>query len=360
MDSKYAIIAAILVAAVMIAAAFIFLDNGNSSEKEDDADASKIAASFSANYSGFFGENFYLDPGYTSKNAKDYYPNGSTSGYGSSDNSFTFKVLDSKKDAKAEFDTNKADYTAQIGKSVMGSTIKGVYSKDKLDDAIGYYNNFNMGTASSYIHYTGYSGKTFFEGYVYLAGKIIEGNADTDALAKAIYDAIKNPADVSRAKKYVEPTPVPDPTPAVDYKGVALRCYNFIDEAQKYGSSSSGYAVTEDSTAMKARLASSDGKYYVDMEVARAESPTKFAADKAEADSKIGTTIMGGKVNAITEAAGADAGYGYYYNGGSVSIMDYSCYKGNYYAHLHLRSATAITDDVAASMAKDLIKALTE
>ena len=360
MDSKYAFVAAILVVAVMVAAAFIFYDGNKSDDRDDNADASMIASSFSANYSGFFGENFYLDPGYTSKSAKVYYPNGSTSGYGSSDNSFTFKVMDSKNAAKAEFDTNKADYTAQIGKSVMGSVIQGTHSKDRLDDALGYYNNFNMGTASSYLHYSGYSGKTFFEGYVYNAGKSIAGTADTDALAKAIYDAIKNPMDVSKAKKYVAPTPVPEPQPAVDYKGVALRCYNFTDEAQKYGSSSSGYAVTDDSTAMKARLASSDGKYYVDMEVARSEAPNKYAADKAAADGKVGTTIMGGAVKAITEATGADSGYGYYYNGGSVSIMDYSCYKGNYYAHLHLRSATAITDDIAASMAKDLIRALTE
>ena len=85
-----AIIAVIAVVACGGAAVAIMMSN-NSSETTYD-DASQIAASFSKNYTGYFGENFYLGDGATKEKAKAYYPNGNTSQYGSNENSITFQV----------------------------------------------------------------------------------------------------------------------------------------------------------------------------------------------------------------------------------------------------------------------------
>ncbi len=204
MDAK--IIAIIAVAAVAIAggaAAVVMMGSGGGNGGDSPKDASQIASSFSKDYTGFFGTNFYLAEGATASSAKAYYPNGSTSGYGSDSNYITFKAFDKTSEAKEEFDTNKADYQAQIGKTVMGSTIKGTTEKSGLDDAIGYYNNFNMGTQSAYIYYTGYKANLFFEGYIYLKNVSIDDDTEIAKLAKAINDAIANPIPTEQAKKYV-------------------------------------------------------------------------------------------------------------------------------------------------------------
>lgn len=355
MDKKIAIIG-IIAAVVIVAAAAVLVMNGgdDGNDEEKYTDASQIGASFSKNYSGTFGENFYLDDGATASKAKVYYPNGSTSSYGSNENYLTFKVFSDAAQAKEEFDTNKADYTAQIGKSVMGSTVQGVYEKASMDDAIGYYNNFNMGTASSYIYYTGYSGNFFFEGYIYLKGVNLTDN-DVKGLAEGISAALKNPVSTDQAKKYTEPvTPV---TPDTEYKGAALICSNYTESAKKYGSSATDYAVTSDSTAMSAKLATSDSKYYLDVQIST-DAKSLYDTEATTISGTVGTTVMSATVMAVSEKTGFTDGSGYYYNatmrGTAINIIDYAGYIGNYYAHVHLRSATAITDESAAEMVKDL------
>ena len=60
-----AVIAIVAVVAVSggIAAAVIMGNNGGKDNSPDDA--SKIAAAFSKDYSGFYGKNFYLEEGET-------------------------------------------------------------------------------------------------------------------------------------------------------------------------------------------------------------------------------------------------------------------------------------------------------
>lgn len=201
MDVK--IIAIIAVAAVAVAggaAAAVMMGSGGGNGGDSPKDASQIASSFSKNYTGFFGTDFYLEEGATASSAKAYYPNEASGGYGSTNNYITFKAFDKTSEAKEEFDTNKADYQAQIGKTVMGSTVKGTTEKAGLDDAIGYYNNFNMGTKSVYIYYTGYKANLFFEGYIYLKNTSIDDDTEIAKLANAINDAIANPVTTEQAK----------------------------------------------------------------------------------------------------------------------------------------------------------------
>lgn len=182
-------------------------DHGDDDDGFKATDASQIAASFSANYDGFFGEDFYLTDNSTKYEAGDYYPNGTTGAYGSDINYVTFYLMNDQNSAKDKFDTNKALFEDQMDKMVMGSKIVGTYQKAKLDGAVGYFNNFNTDAPSTYLYYTGYYGNVFFEGYFFL-----KGTQTTDyevyVLASEIYKAINNPVSVDKAKKYVEPTPV--------------------------------------------------------------------------------------------------------------------------------------------------------
>jgi len=367
MDMKIiAILAVVAVAAVGGAAAVFVMNDGGGDDKSGEkgdapipADASQIAAAFSASYSGFFGENYYLADGFTKDSAKAYYPNGSTSGYGSSDNYLTIKVMASESEAKSEFETNKTDYSAQIGRNVMGSEVKGTEVKGSLDAAIGYYNNFNMGTPSVYIYYTGYYSTLFFESYTSLKNTSLTNDSDVKAFADAIFNAIKNPVSTDKAKKYVAPPD--DVTPTPSYTGVALKCYNFTDKAKSIGSSNTEYAMTSDSNAMSAKLQTSDEKYYVEMKIVAGGAKDTYDTAASTVSAKVGTTVMGANVIGVTEKTGADNGTGYYYNaamGSGVYIMEYVCYSGNYYAHMNLRSATQFTDETAAAAAKDLIAAL--
>ena len=179
-------------------------DHGDDDDGFKATDASEIAASFSASYDGFFGEDFYLADNSTKYEAGDYYPNGTTGAYGSDINYVTFYLMNNQNSAKDKFDTNKAYYESQMDKMVMGSKVVGTYQKAKLDGAVGYFNNFNTGTPSTYLYYTGYYGNVFFEGYFFL-----KGTQTTDyevyVLASEIYKAINNPVSVDKAKKYVEP-----------------------------------------------------------------------------------------------------------------------------------------------------------
>ncbi len=208
-----AIITAVIVAVIGLIAGLGLFHGDDPVEPDafEASDASQIAASFSAYYSGFFGDDFYLDEGYSKDSAKAFYPNGSSAGYGSGSNYIQFYVTDDKNAAKERFDANKKIYSDQIGTTVMGSAVKGVYDKSMLNDAIGYYNNFTMSKASSYAYYTGYYENAFFEGYIYLPGKTIAGT-EFGSLAYEIYKAIRNPVSVDRAKTYVEPGPVADLT----------------------------------------------------------------------------------------------------------------------------------------------------
>ena len=360
MDAK--IIAIIAVVAVVAAggatAAVVISHNNNSGGSDSVEDASQVAAAFSKNYTGFFGTDFYLQDGASKEAAKAYYPNGSTSGYGSDSNYLSFKVFDKSSEAKTEFDTNKEDYEPKIGTTVMGSKVLGTTVKADLDDAIGYYNNFNMGTPSVYIYYTGYKDNLFFESYISLKNTSIQDESEITKLAEAICNAIKNPVSTDQAKKYVAPTPTPTPT----YTGVALRCYNYTDNAKLYGNYASEYSVTSGSTAMDATLETSDSKYYITIKVLTGGgAATQYGTDAAAINDNIGKPVMGDTYHEITENTGADGGTGYYYNGtmgGGVKVYDYVCYKGNYYAHVHLRSADTITDESAASLALSVIAAI--
>lgn len=199
MNTKVVIaIAAVAIVVIGCTSAVLLMNNNNSNDEKKDA--TQIASSFSKNYSGFFGTDFYLDDKSTSTSAKVYYPNGATGGYGSETNYIKFETFSKTSEAKDEFDTNKADYERQIGRDVMGSKVQGTYEKSNLDDAIGYYNNFNMGTDKTYIYYTGYKANVFFEGYIYLSDKTIEGNTEIINLAKAICDAIDGPVSSDQAK----------------------------------------------------------------------------------------------------------------------------------------------------------------
>ncbi|MBP5203269.1 MAG: hypothetical protein J6Z16_01310, partial [Candidatus Methanomethylophilaceae archaeon] len=322
--------------------------HGNPEEEEFVAeDASEIAASFSANYSGFFGEDFYLANGYVPAVAKAYYPNGATSGYGSDSNYVTFKVMKDKDAAKEEFSTNATDYAAQFNKVVMGSKVIGTHERGGLDDAIGYYNNFNMGTPSAYLYYSGYHGNAFFESYIYLKGQSV--NQDEVAkLAEAIADAILNPKPVTEAKIYVEPAP--------DYKGVAQIAESLDFFCKTFGNYASEYAVPADSTGPTARIATPDGKYYVD--VTKAADPAEiYNANVDAVKNKVGTTVMGAQVLPISNKGEFTDGTGNYYDTGSVSILDYIGYKGHYYVHAHLRTVAAseeLVSDMADMLSSDI------
>lgn len=362
MDAK--MIAIIAVVAVVAAggatAAVVISMNNNSGGSDSIEDAAQVASAFSKNYTGFFGADFYLQDGASKEASKAYYPNGSTSGYGADSNYVSFKVFKKSSEAKDEFDTNKKDYEPKIGTTVMGSQVKGTYVKASLDDAIGYYNNFNMGTPSVYIYYTGYKENLFFESYITLKNTSIQDESEITKLAEAICNAIKNPVSTEEAKKYVAPTPTPTPTPT--YTGAALRCYNYTDNAKLYGNYNSEYSVTADSTAMDATLETSDSKYYITIKVLPGGgASSQYETDAAAINDKIGQAVMGDTYHEITENTGADAGTGYYYNGtmgAGVKVYDYVCYKGNYYAYVHLRSADTITAESAASLALSVIAAI--
>ena len=361
MDAK--MIAIIAVVAVVAAggatAAVVISMNNNSGGSDSIEDAAQVASAFSKNYTGFFGADFYLQDGASKEAAKAYYPNGSTSGYGADSNYVSFKVFEKSSEAKDEFDTNKKDYEPKIGTTVMGSQVKGTYVKASLDDAIGYYNNFNMGTPSVYIYYTGYMDNLFFESYITLKNTSIQDESEITKLAEAICDAIKNPVSTDEAKKYADPTPAPTPS----YSGVALRCYNFTDNAKAYGSSVSEYSMTAGSTAMDAKLESSDSKYYLEMKIVVGGAKDTYDAEAAVVSDKIGDSIGGDTYHEITEKTGVDNGTGYYYNSimgtKNVNIYDYVCYKGSYYAHVHLRCAETITAESAANLATAVITAMT-
>ena len=354
-----AIIAVVAVVACGGAAAAIVLSN-NSSEATYD-DASQIASSFSKNYTGYFGADFYLGDGAAKDKAKAYYPNGNTSQYGSNENYLSFQVFEKKDDAKDAFETNKTDYNAQIGKTVMGGTVKGTTQKSGLTETIGYYNNYNMGTPSTYIYFTGYKSNFFFESYISLKNTSIENEDEIIKLADAIWEAVKNPVSTDQAKKYVAPTPTPTPTPT--WTGVAKKCNDFSEKAASYGSGSGTFEMKADSTAMNATLQTGDEKYYVKMQIVPGGAGDTYATEVATFSAKIDTSIGGDTYHAITAHAGADDGTGYYYNatmgGKAVNIYHYTCYSGSYFAVVHLRCSTTITAETAAALAADVIAALT-
>ncbi|MBO4568380.1 MAG: ABC transporter substrate-binding protein [Candidatus Methanomethylophilaceae archaeon] len=190
-------------------------------------DASEVAASLSSDYSGFFGDVLYLADGETKAEATDFYPNGSSRS--PTENYVTFKALADKAAAKEMFETAKPSYESQVGRTVMGSVVAGTEVKGNLDDAFGYYNNFNMGTPSAYLYYMGYYGNVFFESYFYLTGAMIS-EVEISDLAKNIYKAIKNPISVDYANRYLEPAPESDVTCRLLVYGNANND-NYLDQA---------------------------------------------------------------------------------------------------------------------------------
>ena len=100
----------ILTAAIIIIGIIVGLglnNKGGSDPVEDDfadEDASQMAASFSSNYSGFFGRNYYLIDSVAEGVGTANYPNGQE---GRTHNYVTFIVEDSKEKARTEFNSLK-------------------------------------------------------------------------------------------------------------------------------------------------------------------------------------------------------------------------------------------------------------
>ncbi|MBR7006639.1 MAG: hypothetical protein IKH98_07095 [Candidatus Methanomethylophilaceae archaeon] len=134
---------------------------GNDPVENDfvDKDTPKITASFSSNYSGLFGEDYYLIDSVAEGVGTANHPNGQE---GHTHNYVTFIIEDSKEKAKSEFNSLKDMNSKHDGLAV---SIKGGF-----EDAAGVYNNVND---SGYMFYTGYLGNAFFESYAYVDGKSI-------------------------------------------------------------------------------------------------------------------------------------------------------------------------------------------
>ena len=364
MDAKVlAVIAAVAIIAVGGGIAIYATQNNDSpGDGDNPTDADMIASAFTKNYSGFFGKDFYLKDGATSAEAKAYYPNGNTSSYGSNENYIRFVILKDESSAKDEFDTNKTDYTGQIGRVVMGGTIMGTYAKGGLDDSIGYYNNYNMGTPSTYLYLTGYYNTMFFESYISLKNTSITGDTEISLLVDAIMKSVNKPLSTDDAKKYVEPTDPSGPSD-VTYSGAALKCYNFLDKAKTIGTYVSEYTMTKDSTAMSGKLQSGDEKYFVEIKILPGTAQSTYEADETTYNSKIGTAISDDTYHGISECTGATDGCGVYYSStmgaNKVNVIEYSCYNGNYYAHMKLRATEPFTDTTASDAVKELIAAMT-
>ena len=344
MDTKViAVIAVVAVVAVSggIAAAVLMGNSGGKDNSPDDA--SKIAAAFSKDYSGFYGKNFYLEDGETKEVAKDSYSNGSTSGYGSTSNYVKFYVFDSKDKAKEDFDTNKADYEKQIGTSAMGAEKKGTYEKAELDDAIGYYSNVTMSSSFTYLYYTGYYKTAFFECYFYIPGGSTTDEAIT-ALSTAIDKAIKNPVSVDEAKRFTD---------------ALLKAQNAIFTGESFGDHADAtFSLTEDSTKDVAKIVSSEKPdYYIEVKKIAGGAKAEFDTLKADIQSGIGGTAMGATKIGIYEKTGADDGLGWYYNASSknVRMIHYGAYKGDFMVLAHIRAELDITDEQATWCAKSLI-----
>ena len=302
-------------------------------------DASEIAASFSDNYSGFFGENFYLADNYSEESASVFY-NGK-----SIYNSVSFDVFDKASKAKSEFKDYKYNCTQIIGTKISGYNAVGVYETGGLSDAIGYYVNF---PDSGLFMYAGYYTNTFFSAAIN-PDKLIDPS-EISAFANAIYQAITNPEPVENAKIYVEPV--------VEITGAEKIAYSLSEFAKKYGDYTSEYQVT-DGSDKHAVISGNEGKYYIDI--------TKTSAAKAMYDEqegavkdKVGTTVMSTVVQPINSSSALNAGTGNYYNSAKVNMTDYIGYAGAYFVHVHLRSASAITDESSAQMVEDLAAVLAD
>ena len=185
----------ILTAAIIIIGIIVGLglnNKGGSDPVEDDfvdEDASQMAASFSSNYSGFFGRNYYLIDSVAEGVGTANYPNGQE---GRTHNYVTFIVEDSKEKARSEFNSLKNMNSKQEGQAV---SIKGGF-----DDAAGVYNNAN---GSGYLFYTGYLNNAFFESYAYVEGKTITEDAIATFVADVHY-AFTHPVPVDQAKRHTE------------------------------------------------------------------------------------------------------------------------------------------------------------
>ena len=175
-------------------------DNPEDPDDFKASDASEIAASFSAGYSGFFGENFYLDGSYSKSDAVVFY-------YPDDDSMATveFFVLKDQNAAKAKFSEAKTKYSSAIGRIDADVATMGVYERGSLSDAMGYYSNLKAAEPSSFMYYSGYYGNAYFDSYVPL-GKYMS-SSNFPELCQAIYHAITNPVSVDKAKIYTE---IPD------------------------------------------------------------------------------------------------------------------------------------------------------
>jgi hypothetical protein len=149
-------------------------------------DAPKMAASFSSNYSGLFGEDYYLIDSVAEGMGTANHPNGQE---GRTHNYVTFIIEDSKEKAKSEFDSLKDLNSKHDGLAV---SIKGGF-----EDAAGVYNNVN---GSGYMFYTGYLNNAFFESYAYVDGKTITED-DIATFVADVHYAFTNPVPVDQAKR---------------------------------------------------------------------------------------------------------------------------------------------------------------
>ncbi|MBO4798581.1 MAG: dockerin type I repeat-containing protein, partial [Candidatus Methanomethylophilaceae archaeon] len=254
-------------------------------------------------------------------------------------NEIAFDVYEKKKDAKAEFLDVKDDYTDIIGKPISGSTAIGTYVKEGLSDAIGYY--VNSGNEGLFV-YAGYYTNTFFTAAIKPGAPIDPSQIPT--LADAIYKAITNPEPVENAKTYVEPVE--------EIKGAEKLSYEFYEFAPKYGDYVDGYEATE-ADVRHAVISGNEGKYYIDITRSSAAA-AMYAEQEGAVKDKVGTTVMSTVVQPIDYSATLDGGTGNYYNSAKVNMTDYIGYAGAYFVHIHLRSASQITDASSKQMVDEL------
>ena len=191
----------VTVTAVVIAVLGLFaglnLINGGGHGYFEADDASEIAASFSANYSGFFGEDYYLDEDLCFKDlASDNYPNDSGEIY--THNFVTFVINHNQKESRDSFNDYKDILVRSMDNPDTDANMGSVGSMFKFDDGFAVYSNY---ADHSTMHFIGYIGNLEFDTYAYLKGKTITG-AEVKEFADAIYDAIMNPLPVDMAKKY--------------------------------------------------------------------------------------------------------------------------------------------------------------
>ena len=343
MDSKTQLITIAVVVIVIATAggtAFALMnDNGNNNgDNTKISDATTVAISFAAYYSGDLGSRFDLSTDSTTAKATIECSNGTSSSYTSSTNYVIFTISD---DAQGDFNTNKTDYESQVGESTMGGAIyTAVTDKSDLTDAYGYYANIDAyGVTAGTLYYSGYLYNVFFESYMYVSGAL--DNEDFAILAKAICDSIKNTC-----------------TGNADAAASSF--------ATGYGSGNLGtFTVSGDNTCVSAKAAYDNGNTsdygsssnYVWFTV-ESDSSDSFSTYKTDFSSQIGKTVMGSEIKEITTKGSLTDAYGYYNNysmyGSTGSYMYYAGYYENIVVYVYISLDGTLAENDFTTLAENI------